>query len=93
MNPDESVAAVQKDPIDVLDLGPIKAASSVVVHWYRLQASGVESDYLLAFADGSLLFWGYPHEFARSADALVVEIGSISQARLAELKTQWRGRR
>ncbi len=45
---------------------------------YILSSGDYGSNYFLAFQDGKLLFWGYPHEFARSNDSLINEIGKKS---------------
>jgi len=39
------------------------------------RSDGFLGIYFLAFRDGKLVFWGYPHEFARSTDPYINEIG------------------
>lgn len=46
---------------------------------YYLQNGDYRSDYFLAYEpDGTLLFWGYPHEFARSADPHINAVGATA---------------
>lgn len=53
---------------------------------YRLSSGQYYSDYFLSYdAAGKLVFWGYPHEFARSKSSFVNNIGRKS---LEALKAQ-----
>lgn len=45
------------------------------VHMYLLSSGQYLSDYFLAYMDGRLIFWGYPHEFARSKDETLNVLG------------------
>ncbi|MBK9249027.1 MAG: hypothetical protein IPM69_13155 [Ignavibacteria bacterium] len=44
-------------------------------HVYILSIGDYKSDYFLAFRNDRLIYWGYPHEFARSSDTYINEIG------------------
>ncbi len=43
-------------------------------------------DYFLAFKDNQLLFWGFPHEFARSSDTYINELGKAALKEHLRLK-------
>lgn len=46
---------------------------------YYLQNGDYRSDYFLAYEpDGKLLFWGYPHEFARSTSPHINAVGAAA---------------
>jgi hypothetical protein len=47
----------------------------IKVSVYIVSSGSYSSNYLLAFRDDQLFYWGYPHEFARSTDTLINEIG------------------
>ena len=57
----------------------------VQVCTYRLSSGDYSSDYFLAFRDEKLIYWGYPHEFARSTDPIINEIGEKAVAIQAQL--------
>jgi hypothetical protein len=42
---------------------------------YVLNVGGYRSDYFLAYESGMLMFWGYPHEFARSKNETINQLG------------------
>jgi len=42
---------------------------------YVLNVGGYRSDYFLAYESGMLIFWGYPHEFARSKNETLNQLG------------------
>lgn len=48
------------------------------VRTYTLSSGSYDSNYLLCYKENKLLFWGYPHEFARSNDKIINEIGKKS---------------
>jgi hypothetical protein len=55
---------------------------------YVISSGNYSSNYFLAFRDNKLFFWGYPHEFARSADPLINEIGEKAAATQIKLDAQ-----
>jgi hypothetical protein len=63
----------------------VNAGGDVRVCTYILSSGDYHSNYFLAFRDNKLLIWGYPHEFARSADPLINEIGEKAVAVQAKL--------
>lgn len=55
---------------------------SYIVQVFRMSSGGYLSDYLLAYQDDELMFWGYPHEFARAHDPKVNRIGALARTEL-----------
>lgn len=53
----------------------LDSAKGIEVHSYIISSGDYHSTYFLAFEKNSLLYWGYPHEFARSTDPHLNEIG------------------
>lgn len=66
---------------------PVQAndGSAVWVCTYTLSSGDYRSNYFLAFRNSTLVLWGYPHEFARSADPLINDIGEKAVAVQAKL--------
>jgi hypothetical protein len=52
---------------------------------YLLHSGDYASNYLLAFKNDQLFYWGYPHEFARSKESLINEIGEKAVVMSAKL--------
>ena len=57
------------------------------VHSYILSSGDYHSKYFLAYQNNLLIYWGYPHEFARSKDPLLNEIGRKAVSRLEALES------
>jgi hypothetical protein len=64
----------------------------VWVDVYRLNTGGAFADYFLAFQDYRLVFWGYPHEFARSQDETINSMGKRAVANLHIARSRERNR-
>jgi hypothetical protein len=88
MSAEESKAALPEPPKFEFALEPIGDESSILVHAYNVVSGDYSSEYILAFTDGKLLYWGYPHEFARSRDSLVNAIGEQAVSKLKELEAE-----
>jgi hypothetical protein len=69
-------------------LDTIEGDGPVEVHSYILSSGDYRSNYFLAYRDGRLIYWGYPHEFARSKDPLLNEIGRKAVNRLEQLESK-----
>ncbi len=54
---------------------PSDAKANYKIHVYVLSMGDYKSNYFLAFRNDKLIYWGYPHEFARSSDTYINEIG------------------
>lgn len=52
--------------------------AKLLIHVYILSVGDYKSDYFLAFRNDRLVYWGYPHEFARSSDPYLNEIGKVA---------------
>jgi hypothetical protein len=83
MTTNEVDASLPKAPRHVWRPIIPELAGSAEVRHYVVASGGAKSDYLLAFVDGQLYFWGYPHEFARSKEPLVNAIGRAAVAALS----------
>ena len=59
----------------------------IEVHSYILNTGNYTSDYFLAYRNNRLIYWGYPHEFARSKDPLLNKIGQKAVSRLINLES------
>ena len=57
------------------------------VHSYILSSGDYTSNYFLAYQNNLLIYWGYPHEFARSKDPLLNEIGRKAARKLENLES------
>ena len=57
------------------------------VHSYTLSTGDYTSNYFLAYQNNLLIYWGYPHEFARSKDPLLNEIGRKAARKLKNLES------
>ncbi len=85
MGPDESVAAMGTPPRHVFEWSLPETGDPIVVQSYLLRSGGYDSTYLLAYRNESLIFWGYPHEFARSSDPILNQIGKEAVLRQSKL--------
>ena len=82
MSPDEPPRAMGVNPREVLEWSLAETGDKIIVQGYIFRAGGAPSaTYFLAYKNGSLIFWGYPHEFARSSDPLIREIGKGALSR------------
>jgi hypothetical protein len=62
--------------------------SEIEVHSHILHSSDYYSDFFLAFKDNRLIYWGYPHEFARAQDPYINKIGEKAVNRLQQVKSE-----
>ena len=58
---------------------------AIEVHSYILSSGDYGSNYFLAYKNNRLIYWGYPHEFARSKDPLLNEIGEKAVGKLEQM--------
>jgi hypothetical protein len=58
---------------------------NILVHVYELTSGTYDSNYFYMFINNELHFWGYPHEYARSSDTLINEIGKLTVKKIEEL--------
>lgn len=65
---------------------PSDAKSVYAIHVYVLSMGDYKSSYFLAFRNDKLVYWGYPHEFARSSDHYINEIGKIAVDEYEKIK-------
>jgi hypothetical protein len=65
---------------------PSDASAKLLVHTYILSIGEYKSDYFLAFRNDKLVYWGYPHEFARSSDPYLNEIGKVAVEEYKKIK-------
>jgi hypothetical protein len=88
MTVEESRMVTTVPPIHSFLLDTIQAESTLKVDSYVLKSGQYESNYFLAYRNRELIFWGYPHEFARSKDPLLNEIGREAVSRLEQLESR-----
>lgn len=75
MNPDEPPKVMGIPPREIFQWSLAGNGESIIIQSYLLSHGDYRSTYFLAYKNGALIFWGYPHEFARSPDSLIREIG------------------
>jgi hypothetical protein len=75
MSPDEPPVLMAIYPKEVFQWSMSANRDEILVQSYLLASGGYNSTYFLAYRNDSLIFWGYPQEFARSSDLLINEIG------------------
>lgn len=75
MSPGEPPALMEVSPKKVFQWSMSTTGDSIIVQSYILASGDYNSSYFLAYRNDSLIFWGYPHEFARSSDPLINQIG------------------
>ncbi len=85
MSPDESVAVMGTPPRHVYEWSLPETGDPIVVQSYLLTSGDYGSTYLLAYRNGSLIFWGYPHEFTRSSNPILNQIGKEAVIRQSKL--------
>lgn len=61
-------------------------SSEYKVKSYTLSIGSYDSQFLFCFKNNKLLFWGYPHEFARANSPILNEIGEKSIAKIKQLE-------
>lgn len=88
MTVEESQMVTNISPKYTFFLDTIEGDGQIEVHSYILTSGNYKSNYFLAYRDGQLIYWGYPHEFARSKDPLLNEIGRKGVNRLEQLKSK-----
>jgi len=76
MSPDEPPKIMGVHPREVFEWSLEETGDAIIVQSYAFSSGGApSSNYFLAYKNGVLIFWGYPHEFARSSDRRIREIG------------------
>lgn len=82
MSPATSRTAMGAYPREVLEWSLAETGDTIIVQVYTFNAGGgPPSNYFLAYKNRSLIFWGYPHEFAKSSDPLIRRIGKDALSR------------
>ena len=66
---------LNKTPKNELSGVKLGTNDEYVVRLYELMSGSYESDFLFTFRNGKLYYWGYIHEYARSNNKLLNEIG------------------
>lgn len=76
MSPTEPPKVMGVVPDEVFEWSLVESEDWIIVQAYMFRVGGGPgSIYFLAYKNGSLIFWGYPHEFARSSKKIIREIG------------------
>jgi len=65
---------------------PQTGEDNILVHVYELTSGTYDSNYFYMFINNELHFWGYPHEFARSNNTLINDIGKITVQKIEEIE-------
>ena len=73
-------------PIHEFEITTANPSGRVTVLVYELSIGDYKSDYFLAFGNDKLLYWGYPHEFARSSDIYLNDVGRIAVEEYLKIK-------
>jgi hypothetical protein len=81
MDPDEPPRAMGIPPKKVFQWSMNTTGDSIIVQSYVLVTGESGATYFLAYRNDSLIFWGYPQEFARSSDPLIRKIGKAALGR------------
>lgn len=67
---------VSKGPDNIFDIRiPSRPNVQYTIYQFTLKLGGITADYLAAFNDDKLLYWGHPYEFNRYPDPVINEIG------------------
>jgi hypothetical protein len=82
----ESKSVLPQPPKYEFSLDSIHEGEPVLVDAYLIVSGDYSSQYILAFSKERLLYWGYPHEFARSKDVFFNAVGEQAVARLKRLE-------
>jgi hypothetical protein len=88
MTMEEAKTTLPLPPKNEFSVETSNSSIQMQVCTYILSSGNYSSNYFLAFQDNKLLFWGYPHEFARSTDSLINEIGEKAVAMQTKLDAQ-----
>lgn len=75
MTVEESQKVTNKSPKHTFFLDGLEGNDTIEVHAYILFSGAYGSNYFLVYRNKRLIYWGYPHEFARSKDPVLNEIG------------------
>lgn len=81
MNPEEPPRLMGIAPRKVFQWSLTETGDSIIIQSYLLSSGDCGSTYFLAYKNGSLIFWGYPHEFARSSAPFIRQIGKKALSR------------
>jgi hypothetical protein len=82
----ESKSVLPQLPQYEFSLDSIHEDEPVLVDAYYVVSGDYVAQYILAFSKDRLLYWGYPHEFARSKDAFINTIGEQAVIKLKQLE-------
>ncbi len=67
---------VSKGPDKTFDIRiPSRPNMQYTIYQFTLKLGGITADYVAAFSDDKLLYWGHPYEFNRYPDPVINEIG------------------
>ena len=83
MTRQEARATLGIEPKAAIDLG-----DSVTVDVYDLSNGGYNAPYYVSYKEGKVLYWGYPHEYAREKDPLLNRVAKETTERLNVAKAQ-----
>jgi len=76
MSPSTVLNTVSKGPDRVFDISiPSRPNMKYTIYMFTLKLGGITADYIAAFNDDKLLYWGHPYEFNRYPDPVINEIG------------------
>jgi len=86
MTVEESQRFTRISPKHIFILDTSEGGDTIEVHSYILSSGNYGSNYFLAYRNNQLIYWGYPHEFARSRDPLLNEIGQRAVRKSEQLE-------
>ncbi|MCF7920884.1 MAG: hypothetical protein K9N06_13315 [Candidatus Cloacimonetes bacterium] len=75
MSISETRIITKTTPIYTLSFTGVNAPDTYEIQVYKLDSGGYLANYMLAYRNDELLYWGYPYEFARDKDPLLNEMG------------------
>jgi hypothetical protein len=76
MTTEQVLNTVSKGPDNIFDIRiPSRPSMQYTIYQFTLKLGGIKADYLAAFNDDKLLYWGHPYEFNRYPDPVINEIG------------------
>ena len=87
MTVEESQVVLSVSPKYTFSLDIAEGNETIEVQSYILSSGDYTSNYFLAYRNNRLIYWGYPHEFARSKDSLLNEIGLSAVIMLEKLES------
>jgi hypothetical protein len=76
-----------KSVLNVAPKSTITLNDSNSVEVYEMTSGGYGSRYYLSYNRGKLVYWGYPHEYAREKDPTLNRIAKETTEKLDALKT------